>query len=173
MSHPVVRLRELQAAEFGRLAESPGAFAASAGFRLGRHAAVLQAVATEMVRFLERKGIVPPWGGYLALDPESRMVLGSCGFKGPPDSEDSVEIAYFTLPGGEGKGIGTAMARALVAIASGQPRVRRIRAHTLPERNASSRILVRTGFRCLGEVLDPEDGPVWRWEREPMPGGEV
>jgi len=166
-----VMLRELGAAEFQQLADSPEGFAASAGFRLGSHAAVIQAVAADTARFLERNGIAPPWGGYLALDPDSRMVLGSCGFKGPPDAEDAVEIAYFTLPGGEGKGIGTAMARALVAIASRQPQVRSILAHTLPEPNASGRILLRTGFRRMGEVVDPEDGPVWRWERDPLPGG--
>ncbi|MGH7631966.1 MAG: hypothetical protein ACREOF_21740 [Gemmatimonadales bacterium] len=34
-------------------------------------------------------------------------------------------------------------------------------------RNASARVLEKLGFRRLGEVIDPEDGPVWRWEWEP------
>jgi hypothetical protein len=36
-----------------------------------------------------------------------------------------------------------------------------------PERNASVRILEKLGFAHLGQVVDPEDGPVWRWERAP------
>jgi RimJ/RimL family protein N-acetyltransferase len=38
-------------------------------------------------------------------------------------------------------------------------------AHTLPEENASNRALRRNGFRLAGEVEDPEDGRVWRWEK--------
>src|SRR6266702_2366495 len=45
--------------------------------------------------------------------------------------------------------------------------VRLVRAHTLPEENASTRVLLKCGFRHLGTVVDPEDGPVWRWERGP------
>jgi [ribosomal protein S5]-alanine N-acetyltransferase len=37
----------------------------------------------------------------------------------------------------------------------------------LPERNPSVRILERLGFAHLGQVVDPEDGLVWRWERVP------
>jgi RimJ/RimL family protein N-acetyltransferase len=41
-----------------------------------------------------------------------------------------------------------------------------VRAHTLPERNASTRILEKCGFTFRGEILDPEDGLVWRWEHQ-------
>jgi hypothetical protein len=49
----------------------------------------------------------------------------------------------------------------------GSPPARTVRAHTLPERNASVRILEKLGFAHLGQIVDPEDGPVWRWERAP------
>ena len=39
-----------------------------------------------------------------------------------------------------------------------------VRAHTLPEANASTRVLTKCGFEFVGEVTDPEDGQVWRWE---------
>ncbi len=38
-------------------------------------------------------------------------------------------------------------------------------AHTLPAPNASTRVLAKCGFERTGEVEDPEDGLVWRWER--------
>jgi RimJ/RimL family protein N-acetyltransferase len=47
---------------------------------------------------------------------------------------------------------------------------RTIRAHTMPEQNASTRVLEKCGFRWLGEVVDPEDGAVWRWEYCPTDG---
>ena len=47
-------------------------------------------------------------------------------------------------------------------------RVRTIRAHTLAETNASTRVLEKCGFKKIGETTDPENNlPVWRWERAP------
>jgi RimJ/RimL family protein N-acetyltransferase len=40
-----------------------------------------------------------------------------------------------------------------------------VRAHTFAESNASARVLTKCGFHHAGEVIDPDDGPVWRWER--------
>lgn len=45
------------------------------------------------------------------------------------------------------------------------PDVARVVAHTLPIENASSRVLRHCGFERIGEVIDPEDGLVWRWHR--------
>ncbi len=39
-------------------------------------------------------------------------------------------------------------------------------AHTCPEPNASTRVLTKCGFRRVGEVMDPDDGLVWRWEKD-------
>jgi ribosomal-protein-alanine N-acetyltransferase len=38
-----------------------------------------------------------------------------------------------------------------------------VTAQTLPERNASHRILGKLAFRHLGIVDHPEDGTVWEW----------
>lgn len=56
------------------------------------------------------------------------------------------------------------MARTLVQLASGSSTVRRVIAHTLPETNASTRVLEKLGMTFVGEVMDPEDGQVWRWQ---------
>ena len=104
------------------------------------------------------------WGGYFAIDKGSREVVGSCAFKGPPAADGSVEIAYFTYPDFAGRGYATAMATRLIALAGRSPEVRRVIAHTMPGPNASSRVLQKVGMRFDGEVIDPEDGPVWRWQ---------
>jgi [ribosomal protein S5]-alanine N-acetyltransferase len=62
---------------------------------------------------------------------------------------------------------GSLPTQALVEFAAADQGVRIVRAHTLPERNASTRVLEKCGFEFTGEVVDPEDGPVWRWERPP------
>jgi RimJ/RimL family protein N-acetyltransferase len=104
-----------------------------------------------------------PWGSYLAL--EGAATVGFCAFKSAPNEAGEVEIAYMTFPAFERRGHATAMAAALtdIAIAAGAPI---IVAHTLREENASTRALCRNGFAHAGEVEDPEDGPVWRWERK-------
>jgi len=93
------------------------------------------------------------------------QVIGSAGFKGPPDADGMVEVAYGIVPDWQGKGCATVALAKLMAFASGDNRVRVLRAHTLPENNASTRVLTKNGFTKLGEVIDPEDGRVWRWER--------
>ncbi|NNC89877.1 MAG: GNAT family N-acetyltransferase [Akkermansiaceae bacterium] len=108
-----------------------------------------------------RGGYAPPWVGYLGV--EEGVCAGTCGFKSAP-VKGRVEIAYFTFPGNEGRGVATRMAEALIEIASQEaPRIR-VCAQTLPERNASTRILEKLGFRRTGELQHPEDGLVWEWE---------
>jgi ribosomal-protein-alanine N-acetyltransferase len=105
-----------------------------------------------------------PWlPGYGVVHKESGAVIGSAGFKGAPDMSGMVEIAYGIVPTHEGRGYATDVARMLVAWAFAHDEVALVRAHTLPEPNASTRVLTKCGFTFEGEVEDPEDGRVWRW----------
>ena len=107
-----------------------------------------------------------PWAfGFAVVDRASSLVIGNAGFKGPPDGEGMVEIAYGIVPAFAGQGCATEAARALIDFAGNDPRVRLIRAHTRPANHASTRVLTKNGFVKVGELVDPEDGPVWRWER--------
>lgn len=170
MTTRLVELRLLDEEVLTRLSDAPERYAAGEALVLAPHAELVRTVARQTQGYVERQGITVPWGGYLAVDLVTRVVVGTCAFKGPPDPQGEVELAYFTFPTHEGRGYGTAMAAALRDRAAASPEVRCVRAHTLPERNASTRILERLGFRWAGEVVDPEDGPVWRWEWQ-VPGG--
>lgn len=109
--------------------------------------------------------VADPWlHGFAVIDRASDTVVGMASFKGPPDGQGIVEIAYGIVPQFEGRGYATEAAGALVSFAFGDDRVRTIRAHTLPAANASTRVLTKNGFVHIGEVIDPEDGRVWRWE---------
>jgi RimJ/RimL family protein N-acetyltransferase len=98
---------------------------------------------------------------------EGAVVIGSAGFQGPPDAAGMVEVAYGIVPRFQGRGYATAAAAALVAFAFASGQVRMVRAPTLPEANASTHVLLKCAFRHVGTVVDPEDGPGWRWERDP------
>lgn len=107
-----------------------------------------------------------PWTlSFAAVHRASAAAVGSCGYKAPPDPDGVVEIAYGINPDYRGRGYATEAAQALTTYAFGDPRVRVVRAHTSPEANASTRVLLKCGFRFIGEVIDPEDGLVWRWEK--------
>ena len=159
-----VTLYPLDAPTLALARTDPAAWASRAGVIVEPVAETVRDVADMTLAFFGEGEPAPVWGAFLAADPESRLVIGTCAYKGPPDEGGAVEIAYFTFPPYEGRGFGTAMASALAARAAADSRVRLVRAHTLPERNASSRLLEKLGFSYLGEVVDPEDGPVWRWE---------
>jgi len=122
---------------------------------------IAAAVAEATAGMYQVTGFRPPWTGYLAL--EGEQIVGTCAFKSAP-SDGAVEIAYFTFPGNEGRGIATAMARQLIDLAYDADRSLKIVAHTLPERNASNAVLNKLGFLLLGDYEDPVDGVVWEWE---------
>src|SRR6476646_6280781 len=107
-----------------------------------------------------------PWThGFPVVHRGTGAAVGMCGFKGPP-ADGVVEIAYGIDPDHEGKGYATEAAAALVTFAFKSDQVRMVCAHTLPEPNASTRVLTKCGFVFVGEVIDPEDGLVWRWEKQ-------
>ena len=120
--------------------------------------------------WLERLRVFTPadsWTlGFSLVHLDSDTVVGTCGFKGPPDADGVVEIAYGVAPEYQGKGYATEAAQALTEYAFSRGKVRVVRAHTRPEPNASTRVLTKCGFRRIGEVIDPEDGLVWRWEKD-------
>jgi [ribosomal protein S5]-alanine N-acetyltransferase len=102
----------------------------------------------------------PPWTGYLVET--GGELVGSCGFKSPPEN-GRVEISYYTFEKFEQRGIGTWMARQLVAIAREQDPGLSIVAQTQPYESPSTLILRKVGFEKVGVVEHPEDGKVWEW----------
>lgn len=106
-----------------------------------------------------------PWAlSYQVVERATAAVAGGCAFKGPPDVNGMVELAYGIEPPHRGRGFATEAAGALTAFALAHDRVRIVRAHTRSDNAASARVLEKCGFRRVGEVIDPEDGPVIRWE---------
>jgi RimJ/RimL family protein N-acetyltransferase len=127
-------------------------------------------VSPQWLAQLKAATVNDPWThGFGVLHLSSGKVIGAAGFKGPPSADGAVEIAYGIVPEYQGRGYATEVATALVEFALTSGRVRIARAHTLPEKNASTRVLAKCGFEFLGEVVDPEDGPVWRWDKVVRP----
>ena len=122
-------------------------------------------VSPAWLALLEGSDLIDPWvHGFVMVRQADESVIGKCGFTEPPGADGAVEIAYGVTPEHQGKGYATEAAAALVSYAFSRQQVRVVRAHTLPEPNASTRVLTKCGFRRVGEVVNPNDGLVWRWE---------
>ncbi len=110
--------------------------------------------------FYKKIGFNLPWVGYFII--RDNKVTGVCGFTGQPKN-GKVEIAYHTFKQLEGQGIATTSCKQLVLIAKKTDPEIIITAKTLPETNASTKILERNGFEFSGMVKDEEIGDAWEW----------
>jgi len=114
-----------------------------------------------MTQLYRAVGYELPWIGYLAI--ENDTCVGTCGFKSPPQN-NRVEIAYFTFPGYESRGVATRMASELIRLALNKMPALTVAAQTLPEENASTSVLKKLRFRLVDTLEHPEDGLVWEWQ---------
>lgn len=147
-------------------AREPRRFTALTGARIADVAEQVQVVAQQDAAHRARVGWIPEWGGFLAIDDARCQVVGVGGYVAAPDHDGAVEIAYGTFAPYEGQGYATQIAGALIAQAADSGTVQRVYAHTLPNPNASTRILQKHGFVQTGTAHDDDAGPVWRWELE-------
>ncbi len=146
--------------------EDPAGFAALLAPGYSGNEEVPRALFEQTRTFLAAHPRPDPWGSYLVYAGDT--AVGVCAYKSAPDAAGGVEIAYSTAPAYEGRGYAKAMIAALYDLAS-RNRASLVLAHTLPEENPSNRALRRQGFTFAGEVMDPEDGRVWRWEKPAAP----
>jgi len=112
---------------------------------------------SDFIKSIENAREPDPWRlGFGVIHRNENILIGVGGFPGPPDSDGVAEIAYGIAPAYQGKGYATEVANALVDFASRNKSVRLLRAHTLAETNASTRVLEKSGFKKTGETVDPE-----------------
>jgi RimJ/RimL family protein N-acetyltransferase len=76
-----------------------------------------------------------------------------------------VEIGYAIAPAFQRQGLATDAVAQMIHRAFADPGVQAVDAHTLGETNASTRVLEKSGFEKIAEIMDPDDGPVWQWRR--------
>jgi ribosomal-protein-alanine N-acetyltransferase len=105
-----------------------------------------------------------PWGIYLGVDGTTGQIVGTCGFKGDPSEDGTVEFAYFTFPLYEQQGYGTDLVQSLLAMARSASNIVLAVTFTPPREYSATRILKKIGMRFAGPVDVPAGGTVWRWE---------
>jgi RimJ/RimL family protein N-acetyltransferase len=103
------------------------------------------------------------WWTYLFVHNPDQKLIGLGGFKGPVNEEGMVELGYAIAPAYRRRGLAIEATRGMIKYAFQHPGIRRVDAHTLPEKNASTGVLEKSGMKFIGPVNDPDDGEVWHW----------
>ena len=103
-----------------------------------------------VLRALEADPVSRVWRFYFILHTADRTVIGDAGFKGPPDHDGSVEIAYGVVPPYRRQGYTFEAVQALVGWALSRPEVRRITATCDNDNAGSIRILEKLGMHRAG-----------------------
>ncbi|HEY5992582.1 MAG TPA: GNAT family N-acetyltransferase, partial [Candidatus Udaeobacter sp.] len=125
------------------LLENADGYEKSAGMRVAHGVReYLLAASPDFIAHLRAAAAPDPWKlGFAVVELIDNVVIGLCGFTGAPDADGIAEIAYSIAPEYQGKGYATETAQALVDYAVASGRVSVVRAHTLAETNASTRVL--------------------------------
>jgi [ribosomal protein S5]-alanine N-acetyltransferase len=99
---------------------------------------------------LEKGFALPGWWNWYALTREGRVLIGTGGFAGQPDSEGTVTLGYSIASEYEGRGYASEMVEGLLRWMAGTGLVRRVHATTFERHFGSTRVLEKAGFVCRG-----------------------
>lgn len=109
------------------------------------------------------------WRPWLICLRGSGILIGTCGFKGPPNDDGLIECGYGVVASHHCRGIATEAVSMLLKWAWVNTAARGCIAHTLPGDPASGGVLQMNGFAFVGSVVEPNEGTVDRWLKHRAP----
>jgi RimJ/RimL family protein N-acetyltransferase len=89
---------------------------------------------------------VGPFGTYLICRRTDGVVIGDCGFHGPPDEGGAVTIGFEVVPEARGQGYATEAVEALIAYAETLPGVASVHAEAPASNIAAHHVLINAGM---------------------------
>jgi [ribosomal protein S5]-alanine N-acetyltransferase len=95
-----------------------------------------------------------PWNMYYIVMLTPRAVIGTCGFKGPPDFNGCVEVGYSVVQEFRGCGLATEAVNKLISTAFDQGALE-VAAETYPSLTPSVRVMEKCGMTLMGAGADP------------------
>lgn len=113
---------------------------------------------------LENRKVTLEWGSYMFIHDRDRALIGMGGYYGLPTEAGIVEIGYGIAPSYRCQGYATQAAKWLIKNAFDRAEIQAVCAHTLPNFNASARVLEKCGMTKIADVFDEEHGVVWHWQ---------
>ena len=112
---------------------------------------------------------VNKWFVRWMVEKETREIVGSASFHGPPDEAGMMEIGLGVHPNFQQRGYATEALTAMWSWVINQPGVELLRYTVDPNNEASVAVIKKFGFERVGQQIDPEDGPEDIYE---MPANE-
>jgi len=94
-----------------------------------------------------------PWNMYYIVLRAPRTVVGTCGYKGPPDIRGCVEVGYSVVQGFRDSGIATEAVAKLIGTAFEQGATE-VAAETYPSLVPSLRVMEKCGMTFTGAGSD-------------------
>lgn len=107
-----------------------------------------------LLKSLETLAPSDPWRMFYMLLRVPLTLIGTCGFKGPPDSTKCVEVGYSVLPEFRCNGLATEAVMKLISTAFDLG-VSEVAAETYPSLIASIRVMEKSGMTFTGVDVDP------------------
>jgi [ribosomal protein S5]-alanine N-acetyltransferase len=95
-----------------------------------------------------------PWNMYYMVLATPRTVIGTCGFKGPPDPNGCVEVGYSVVREFRGCGLATEAVQKLIRTAF-DAGASEVAAETYPLLTPSVRVMQKCGMALTGAGADP------------------
>ena len=102
---------------------------------------------------------VNKWFVRWIVEKASREIVGSISFHGPPDDQGMMEIGLGVHPNFQRLGYATETLTGMWSWVVEQPGVQLLRYTVAPDNVASVALVKKFGFACVGQQIDPEDGP--------------
>ncbi len=103
---------------------------------------------------MERDPSLTGWGYWYVIEKRTGQPIGTCGFKGRPDATGTVEIGYSVVPSRQRQGFASEAVEALIAWCGTQG-AKIVLAETLPELDASIRVMEKNGLVFAGQGSEP------------------
>ena len=102
---------------------------------------------------------VNKWFVRWMVDRNTREIVGSTSFHGPPNEEGMMEIGLGVDPRFQRRGFATEALIGMWSWVIDQPGVRMLRYTVDPHNEASVGVITKIGFTHMGQQIDEEDGP--------------
>lgn len=102
---------------------------------------------------------VNKWFVRWMVEKETREIVGSTSFHGPPDEKGMMEIGLGVHTDFQRRGYATEALTGMWSWVIDQPGVELLRYTVDPNNEASVAVIKKFGFERVGHQIDPEDGP--------------
>lgn len=103
--------------------------------------------------------LVNKWFVRWMVEKETREIVGSTSFHGPPDEVGMMEIGLGVHPSFKRRGYATEALTGMWSWVIDQPGVELLRYTVDPNNEASVAVIQKFGFTRVGQQIDLEDGP--------------